>query len=359
MQTGIQQYFDAANVQNAFKALDVLTMIDTFNYNKHVTPKLQKGNYFEIEHGAIENPAAPLINIDGSTPEFKNGSVEKFIDKFEAIGNHKLMGAEEYMNRSEGAANRSATIAKMGELAELAVISNKMRLEDIFLRTFSTTKLILTAKTNNIKGINKTIDYRVPAAQKVGVAVPWSSASTAVPIDNIRNHTETLRSLGKRPIKIRMKRVVLQRLLACKQVTDLNLMNGAGTANDFVTQDRFNTFLQQLGLPIIELIEDNVVHSDKNGKIVNIDSFVENNIVFVDSDNYGNLLYRDPVTERKVGATKAGIFTMTNQMAVLSTIETTDPFSLKIMAKLYGIIILPQIYNFGFMSTENTTFQYS
>ena len=358
-QKGIKQYFDEANVIKAYSALNKLTMIEDFNYPSHVTPVKQTGNVFEIERGVIYNPAAPVMNIDGSTPEFKNGSVDKFIGKFDAIGNHKLMGAEEYMNRSEGAFEKSATLTRMGELAELAVISNMMRVEDIFLRTLSSTRLTLTAKTNNIKGIDKTIDYRVPAAQKSGVTTAWSTSATAVPLTDIQTFYNTLYVLGFRPTKIRMKQVVLLRLLACKQVTDLGLMGGVGTASNFVTLEVFNKFLQQLRLPIIELIEDNVTHSDKNGKITAINSYVEDNIVFVDNDIYGNLPWRYPVAEQKIGQTDSGIFTLVNQMAVLNTIETTDPFNMKVMAKLYGIIILPRLYNFGFMSTEDTTFQYS
>jgi len=353
----ISKYFAEKDLLNAYSLLDQVIRNETFNFKSKVSDVQVFSNTFEVERATIVDVASPYMEIDGATPEYSNADAKTFVGSFDAIGNHKMLGLKRFMELKRHN-SVSQAIIEMYNLAKGVTLSNLWRQEDIFLQSLSKTKISLKALTNNARGIDKVLDFQVPAAQKVGVATSWSVSHFATPFKNIRDFVKALKKKGINPTKILMTGTVIDRLLVCQEIIDLNLVDRSTIDGEYVSLEKFNKFLQVQRLPIIEEITDNVIHINKSNVIdPSIESYKEENIVFTTSDNYGQRLWLDPVGEREAARLNGGVFSMADRMALLNTVEGTDPVNFKVMGKFYGTIVLNSIYGFGFMSTEHTTFQ--
>lgn len=162
------------------------------------------------------------------------------------------------------------------------------RLNSMALQAVSTASIVID-NSNNPDGIKFTLSLGMPAGNKRKVAKSWSDP-TATIVTNIQDAVEDGYKTGKFFTKILISRKILGYMLKNTEVQNYvrGFLNITGNSNvSFVTNlDNINGFLRSNSLPAIEVVEAVTPVQKDGGKTV-VNSWDENNAVFVPSDNLG------------------------------------------------------------------------
>lgn len=152
--------------------------------------------------------AADVVSFNSSAPKKSREIVSRLtgdIPKIEISRAKEESDLNEYyqlLHYANSVAGAQAIMDWIYDDVEFCFKGVNARLEWIALQALSLGKVVLD-KTNNAGVITETaVDFLVPAAQKVGVAVTWSSAlaATSAPITNIKARVKAMKALGK-PVK--------------------------------------------------------------------------------------------------------------------------------------------------------------
>lgn len=194
------------------------------------------------------------------------------------------------------------------------------RLEWIALQAISQGVVSLN-KTNNAGIVTETeVDFLIPAAQKSGVSVPWTTTATAKPITNIKAIAKAAKAAGK-PVKyIFMNQTTFDNFTATAEVIAFaaTWLQKATSTSTAPLLDDVNAALDRAKLPQIRVI-DTYVSIEINSVRTNVNPFADNVAIFVPDAVVGNTFYApladDQVTESVAIKAKRGI-TLVKKFAI-------------------------------------------
>lgn len=158
------------------------------------------------------------------------------------------------------------------------IASVRARVEKMRMDVISTGTLIL-----NENGLSATIDYGVPAANKV-TNVDWTSAS-ADPINDILTWCNQLDSV---PGRVITSKTILAKILKCANVT--SALFGNNTTR-LATPGELNTYLASLGLPKIYTYDEKYRKLNADGTYTKYRYFPENKFVMLPGETLGETIY--------------------------------------------------------------------
>lgn len=162
------------------------------------------------------------------------------------------------------------------------------RVNSMALQAVSTASIVID-NTNNPDGISFTLQLGMPAENKRKVAKVWSDPSATI-VKDIQDAVEAGYAKGKVFSKILVSRKLFLYMIKNTEVQNYvrGFLNLTGNSNvSFVTNlTNINGFLAANTLPQIEIVEE-VSPVQKDGKKTIVNSWDENNAVFIPSDNLG------------------------------------------------------------------------
>ncbi len=196
-----------------FKEKDMQAMVDKMTLNAFYYPTLCPEQFSPTLtiSGLSAATGVPImadvISFNATTPKKAREIVSKFTGSIPKISIKRALEEDElnYLNML----NHSLKATNNPEAAKaiLDFVYNDLdfcftgvgaRLEWLFLQGLSKGKVTLD-KTNNAGVKTETaVNYNVPAAQKIGVAIPWTAANktTSTPITNIRTIVKAAEAKG-------------------------------------------------------------------------------------------------------------------------------------------------------------------
>ncbi|MBR3697597.1 MAG: major capsid protein [Clostridia bacterium] len=139
------------------------------------------------------------------------------------------------------------------------------------------------AITLDENGLSATIDYGVPAANKV-TNVDWTSAS-ANPINDILSWCN---QLDRVPGRVITSKTILAKILKNANIT--SALFGNNTTR-LATPGELNTYLESLGLPKIYTYDEKYRKLNANGTYTKYRYFPENKFVMIPSETLGETIY--------------------------------------------------------------------
>jgi hypothetical protein len=230
-----------------------------------------------------------------------------------------------------------------------------MRMEHLAMQALSTGVAETTASNN--EGIPFKATYSVPSANKTGVAVVWSSSSTAKPIDDLSNAVEAMRAKGIVPGRILMRRDTFNQLRNCDSVKALysgRLGLNAGTLRP--TIDNINVVLEAEGLPPIRLIETSVNLENKAGTITSVNPWSANKVAIVPAGPIGSVQWTN-TAEEKGGADLAAknSIAVNRDIVRISRYNKFDPFRVFTKGETVAWPVINGTKNLFLINTNNVT----
>lgn len=172
-----------------------------------------------------------------------------------------------------------------------------MRMEHLGMQALST-GVAETTSSNNM-GIPFKATYGIPAANKSGVPVIWSTAASANPIKDLSDVVESARQAGVVIVKILMRRDtfnLLRNADSTKALYSGRLGLNAGTLTP--TLDTINIVLEGEGLPPIELIETSVNLEAANGTITTVNPWSADKVCFLGREAIGMTQWTNTAEEK-------------------------------------------------------------
>lgn len=162
------------------------------------------------------------------------------------------------------------------------------RLNAMALQAVSSASIVID-NSNNPDGISFTLNLGMPADNKRIVAKVWSDP-TALIVTDIQNAVEAGYAKGKAFSKILVSRKLFGYIMKNNEVQSYvrGYLNITGNSNvSFVTNlSNINGFLVENALPQLEIVEA-VTPVQKDGKKSVVNSWNEDNAVFIPSENLG------------------------------------------------------------------------
>jgi hypothetical protein len=276
-------------------------------------PKVWPQFFTQVDHYDIKfetllgasgpGAAASIVAYDSSAPLRTRKFIGKVTGDIPSIREKFRMSESDFLKYDIMASRASTSELQLLKLifddVRNAAEAPHKRLDWIVLEALSTGKCTLTT-TNNPDGMvwETAVDFAVPADNKVGAAVVWSSASTATPIVDFNTIRDLAEANGHT-----LKRALMTRTAwnAFKNTTEvINAIKGyvmgqkVGTYS--VTKDLVNDFLLANDLPTISIVNVSI-GIEKSGVITNYNPWSVNNVAFITGDNMGDMYY-GPIAER-------------------------------------------------------------
>ncbi|MBN8821279.1 MULTISPECIES: major capsid protein [unclassified Spirosoma] len=237
---------------------------------------------------------ADIVAFDSPLPLKKRDSISR------ASGNIPKQGLELQLNETQlNELDNLASRPNMTEtlMAKLFGDTKKVigavyeRNEEIFLRGLST-GVTLIEDTETV-GTGFRVDYGYLTANKFGVSVLWSSASTAKPYDDFQRVIAKARDTDGNVItNVMMDRTAFNNMVKTTQIMDLFAFNigynGATRAQPNLTQVN-NLFQEEFGFTI-EIV-DRTMKYEKNGSQTTVRPWATGAVVCLTSDQVGSLVW--------------------------------------------------------------------
>ncbi|QDK80837.1 hypothetical protein EXU85_20380 [Spirosoma sp. KCTC 42546] len=262
---------------------------------------------------------ADVVAMDSSLPLKKRDSISK------ANGDIPKLGMKLQLNERQltdldtlvatGASDQQI-VAKLFADTPKVITGVYERCEEMFLRGLST-GVTLIEDTENV-GTGIRIDYGYASANKFGVAVLWSSASTATPFDDIQRILDKASADGNTITVCMLDRSAFNNLVNTTQAKQLFAFSQSfvGSAIPAPSLSQMNSFVSDRYGFTFQIVERSVRY-EKNGTQTAVKPWATGAAVFLTSTQVGTLVYAKlaeeghPVTN--VTYQKAGNFILVSK----------------------------------------------
>ncbi|AUD00941.1 major capsid protein [Spirosoma pollinicola] len=237
--------------------------------------------------------AADVVAMDSALPLKKRDSISRFSGDIPKLG-MKLQLNEKQLTDLDTLIAQGATdaqiVAKLFNDVVKVIGGIDERNEEMFLRGLST-GVTLIEDTENV-GTGIRVDFGYYTANKFGVAVLWSSATTATPDDDIKRVLAKAKADGNVITNIMLDSTALNYLSNAKQIKDLFAFSAGFTGTNVPSLDRDQMtkfFSTRYGCTFT--VVDRTVRYEKNGVQTPIKPWQDGMMVFLNSEQVGTLTY--------------------------------------------------------------------
>lgn len=271
--------------------------------------------------------AADVVSMDSPLPLKKRDSISLASGDIPKLGmklslNERTMTDLNILKNMKG--HEQSFISKLFGDTKKAIYGVYEQSENIFLQALSN-GIALVPDANNV-GAGIRVDYGVPAANKFGVSVLWSTVATAKPIDDIEKVLSKVDTDGNKISVIYMDKTAFNNFKKNAQVQQLYAANiGFTGANIPVpTLKQINEALNEnYGLSI--KVIDRSVRFEKNGVQTSIKPWADGAVTFLTSEQVGRLVYGQLAEE--VHPAKQVDYQKVDGYILLSKYHKVDPLA--------------------------------
>ncbi|MVM35268.1 hypothetical protein GO755_34925 [Spirosoma sp. HMF4905] len=235
-----------------------------------------------------------VVAMDSSLPKVKRDSTSNAsgdIPKFgiEMSLNERQLTQIGILQRAPGD-NTKAIIKKIFNDAERTVDAAYELMEALFLEGFSTGKVIVDDIDNVGTGFQ--VDFGYLSANKFGVGILWSSASTAKPMDDLDRMVAKAKTDGKVIQTIFMDSTTFGNMIATTQFRDYYAFKVGYTGTLRTNLDKENANALLLGRYgfTVELI-DRAVRRERNGVQTIVKPYQQGMVMAICTEELGAIEY--------------------------------------------------------------------
>lgn len=200
------------------------------------------------------------------------------------------------------------------------------RNEKIFLEALSTGICIVDDDENTGVGIR--VDFGYKDENKFGVTALWSDSSNAKPLNDIDVVVEKAREKGHTITSVKLDRVTARAMLNTAQVKQAYGFfvgfNGDNNNLQAPALDRWNQYMAAEYGFTFEIIERSVV-TEKNGIRTSHKPWSEGKVIFLTSDNVGDLVYS--FVAEMLSPDKSVTYQVADDMVLVSKYRKNDPLT--------------------------------
>lgn len=285
--------------------------------------------------------AADIVAMDSSLPLKTRDAIAT------ASGNIPKQGIELALNESEltaldtliaSGATNGQVIAKLFADTPRAIGAIYERNELIFLQGISTGLALVDDPENVGTGIR--CDYQYKDENKFGVNVAWSDPATAKPLDDIKKVIDKAKQDGNTITKVLIDSNTLNQIADSEQARSF-FMAGNGTLVADVSlipsldEAQVNALMLKRFKFQFETV-DRTVKVERNGKRSTITPFAAGALVFITSNQVGELVYARLAEENHK---QAGVeYQKANEYILVSKFRNTTP-SLKEVTRAQARVV--------------------
>jgi len=318
-------------------------------------PQQQTLNFTSVIGKSRIEAAASIVNRSSGAPLRSRNNLQRYQGEIPAIKEKFGMREEDYRDflalqalSLDDATKKQQLLDFLFNDIQKAGNAAVKRLDIMVLEAVSTGMISLTVE-NNPDGIILTdpLDLLMPDANKGTVNVSWGTPATAIPITDLNTVVNYALAAGKSFEKILMSRATFLKFAKCKEVVDsLISFNSLGKGASVATIERVNEYLIANLLPFIEIV-DQVIGVEKDGAIISLRPFKDENISFIPSGQLG--LIKNAVAIEQLSPVEHVNYATFNR-ALLSKWQENDPWAEFTGVELNAFPALEAIDNIYFLT---------
>lgn len=292
----------------------VLSYMETLNgetnpqpyYHKRMLSKeFSSTGKWEALQAQYNLVAADVVAMDSQLPLKKRDSLSKLSGDIPKMGVKYMLNETQMttietlmMELSRGGTNsasiESRIVSNLFADVPKAIGGVWERNEKIFLEGLSTGTATVNGLTDDNVGVSVNVDFGYKTANKFGVEALWSDAANAKPIDDIKRVLDKARADQRRITTVKMDHATITNMVKTQQFKEYfaGWMGYTGSANFIMTprSEDLSNFVRDTFRFTIEEIDRTVV-TEANG-IRNVTTpWSEGKVIFLESDNVGDLVY--------------------------------------------------------------------
>lgn len=303
--------------------------------------------------------AADIVTYDSTAPIKSRQVIGKLTGEIPPIRIKRVMSEKdinEYNVLSAYAvdANQKALLDLVFGDVDFVYEGVQARMEWIALTALSTGVIALTKANNNGLVTEENIDFQVPDANKTGVAVIWSSPSTATPLTDIRAVLSTARAVGHKLQFMLMRWSDFDAMRKTKEVKDeiAFAVTGQKGITKAPTFDMINEYFKMEGFPIIKIIDQSIgIETDEN-VVSYVNPWSQYKIAFLPDLRCGDFLTgplaaRTNPPEQEIQSERNGI--------LIAKYRTSDPVTELTRAEINAFPSWGNVDRYYLMNTNNVT----
>jgi hypothetical protein len=200
------------------------------------------------------------------------------------------------------------------------------RTEYLAMQALSYGIIALTTSNNNGIITEANVDFGIPAANKGAVALQWSQASGAKPLDDIRTVVENQAASGYNYEYMVMDRTALNQLQANTQVKEeFAVLRATTFSSSQPTLEEINRELTDRMLPKIIMVDSIARFESVDHALTNVAAWKAGYVTFIPQLQVGNILH-GPIAEETSPAVSKKATQIKRDHILLSKWSELEPF---------------------------------
>ncbi len=260
-------------------------------FKSKLRPSFSSDMNFSSISGTSQNVTADVVTMDSDLPLKSRASIKSYSGEIPKLGMKKYLGERQLKELQVLAATgkpEALLASKIFDDYNACAIGSQEKVEFMFRQALSTGVTEIGDDINTGRSIR--VDFGIPAANKSGVPVLWSTAATSTPIDDIEAKVTAALNEGVTLGSIVMDQATFNNFKKSTQVRDYYAaFGGVGSLNP----ERVGEFLlADFGLRLT--IENRSFKVEKDGAITSVKAWAAGQVSFFTSfDNVGDLVWSD------------------------------------------------------------------
>jgi hypothetical protein len=227
---------------------------------------------------------------------------------------------------SRGEENRNAILDIVFNDIDFCYTGVMSRTEYLAMQALSYGKIALTTSNNNGIITEANVDFGIPDANKGAVALEWSQASGAKPLDDIRTVVNNQASSGYSYEYMVMDKTALGQLQANTQVKEeFAVLRSTTFSSSQPTLDELNREMAARLLPKIIVVDSLVRFENKDHALTNIAPWKGGYVTFIPQLQIGNILH-GPIAEETSPSVSKKAMQVKRDHILLSKWSELEPF---------------------------------
>lgn len=229
-----------------------------------------------------------------------------------------------------------------------------MRLEHMAMQALSTGVIDITS-SNNI-GIATKATYNIPNANKTGASVVWSSATTAKPIDDLKERVRYAKTKGYKILSIYMNETTFDQMVATTQVKEMySGLLGLSVGYLAPTLEQVNVVLRANSLPPIVIVDSSVTIETKTGTYSTFDPWSAGKVAFLSSANAGVTQFTLTAEEKVAGYQDPSAIAANRDIVRITRWNEKNPFRVFTKGESVAFPVLNNVKGIFLLNTLNAT----
>ncbi len=275
---------------------------------------------------------ADVIEYNASAPLKTRRVVTKVTGDIPKIALKRQMDEKDYNEYNtlkalaQGNASRNALLDIVFNDIDFCYTGVMTRTEYLAMQALSYGVISLTTSNNNGIITEANVDFGIPAANKGAVALQWSQASGATPLDDIRTIVENQTASGYNYEYMVMDRTAFNQLQANTQVkNELSVIRNTDITSAQPTFDELNRVLEARMLPKIIMVDSMARFENADHALTNVACWKTGYVTFIPELTVGNILH-GPIAEETSPAVSKKAIQVKRDHILLSKWSELEPF---------------------------------